>query len=239
MIWLPKKKLVVDCFTHDSTAYELYPVDKSIKFVPDWWRNMPKEYEVRGLFPASTMKRCPAIIESYKHGIILPLWSDLAIKTNGGTDWEIKFSNPHTAMEPHDSKQWDAYANPSDFMHVKLMSPWAFRTKDEVAFMLTKPMWSFPPDNSLVITSGILNFNHQHSTHVNMLIPLKKAPSYVINAGQPMTQLIPLTERQIEIKRHLISYEEFQSKHMNVFSHSFTKSYMKTLAIKKGKKCPF
>ena len=239
MIWLPKKKLVVDCFTSNATAYELFPVDEAIKFVPDWWRNMPKEYEVRGLFPASTMKRCPAIIESYKHGMMLPLWSDLAIKTNGGTNWEVKFSSPVTSMEPHDSKQWDAYASPEDYTHIKLMSPWAFKTKDLVMFNFAKPMWSFPPSNSLVITSGIINFQQQHSTHVNVLLPLQKQNSYVINAGQPMVQIIPLSERELVIKRHLISEDEYRARHTNKFSHSFTKGYIKTNAIKKEKKCPF
>ena len=239
MFFFKRPKLVVDCFTASHNAYELFPIDHSIKFVPDWWKNAPKEYEVRDLFPVSTIKRCPAIINQYKHGLILPLWSDLAILTKGGNDWEIKFSNPHTNIEPHDANQWGMYANPNDYKHLKLMSPWAIKTKDEVFWQYSKPAWSFPIKNNLFIAPGIIDFKTQHSSHVNILMPLEAQPAYVINAGQPIAQLMPLSDKEIDLRTHLISEEEYSAKHTARFVHSFVKGYMRTNAIKKEKKCPF
>ena len=239
MIWLPKKKIVVDCFTSSKPAYELFPIDHAIKFVPDWWRNMPKEYEIGELFPASTMKRCPAVIETFKHGLMLPLWSDLAISTKGGNDWELKFSDPMCGIEKHDARQWDAYADPNKYMQFKLMSPWALRTKEDIMWSYSKPTWAFPPESTLNIFGGIISFQSQHSTHVNVMIPLAPAPNYIVQAGQPMAHIVPLTEKAIEIRRHLITPEEFKLKFSNQFNFAFTKSYKRAVTIKKESKCPF
>ena len=239
MIWISKKKIVVDCFTSSNPAYDLFPIDYAIKFVPDWWRNMPKEYEVNNLFPSSTMKRCPAIIESFKHGLMIPLWSDLAVSTKGGNDWELKFSDPMCNIEMHNANQWKAYADPDKYIQFKLMSPWAMQTKEEIMWSYSKPAWTFSPDSSLHILGGILNFKTQHSTHVNMLMPLATAPNFIVQAGQPMVHLLPLSDKVIEVRRHLITPNEFSLKFSNQFNFSFTKAYKRAVAIKKEMKCPF
>ena len=119
------------------------------------------------------------------------------------------------------------------------MSPWAIESKDEVHWQFSKPVWSFPITNNLFITPGIVDFKTQHSTNINILMPLEARPSYVINAGQPIAQLIPLSDKEIDIRTHLISEEEYAARHNSRFSHSFVKGYMRTNAIKKEKKCPF
>lgn len=239
MFWFKRSKIVVDCFTSNKSAYELFPIDHSIKFVPEWWKNTPKEYVVRELFPVSTIKRCPAIINQYKHGIILPLWSDLAISVREGAKWEAMFSDPRAAIEPHDANQWKSYANPAEFTHLKLKSPWAIKTKDEIYWTYNKPVWNFPAENNLIITPGIVEFKHQHSTHVNILVPLQPKPPYVISSGQPIAQMIPLTEKEIEVRTHLISEDEYNAQYTNSFLYSFTKNYTRLKNIKKEKKCPF
>jgi hypothetical protein len=239
MFFFKKPKLVVDCFTYNRHAYELFPVDHSIKFVPEWWKNAPKGYQFKNLYPASTIKRCPAIIEQYKHGLILPLWSDLAIATHGGNMWEAHFCDRNAGLDCHNQEQWDFYADPKKYVHVKLLSPWAIRTKDEVYWQYSKPSWSFPVDNNLFISPGIVNFKDQTSTNVNILLPLEARPSYVINAGQPMAQMIPLSDKDIDIRTHLVSEEDYKNKYSISFSHSFAKGYIRANAIKKQKKCPF
>lgn len=239
MLWIKKSKIVVDCFTANAQAYELFAIDHALAFLPDWWLNAPKEYEVRGLFPASTIKRCPAVINTFKHGIMIPLWSDLAIASRGGTDWEVKFSDPETSIEPHDSKQWDVYADPKEYMHMKLMSPWAISTKQGVSWTYGKPMWNFPANNNLFVAPGIVDFKNQHSTHVNILLPLEKRDPYIIKAGTPIAQMIPLTEKVVDLKHHLLSDDEYKARHKNKFSFAFTRGYVRATAIKKEKKCPF
>lgn len=239
MFWFKRSKIHVDCFTTNVHAFELFPIDNSLEFIPEWWTHAPKEYKVRDLFPSSTIKRCPAIINQYKYGIIIPLWSDLAVSSKGGTNWEIKFSDPKTNMEQHDAGQWSAYADPTKFTHIKLKSPWALKTKDEIYWTYSKPVWNFPAGDKLIVAPGVLEFKHQHSTHVNLFIPTSDAFSQVFTAGQPISQMIPLSDKEVVVHRHLIDEAEYDRQFENRFNHSFTRGYTRTKKIKKAKKCPF
>ena len=78
-----RKKIVVDCFTDNYSINELFPIQTANNFYPDWWKNLPKTYDAMNKWglrvSQSTMKKCPAIIDLYKTGFIMPLWSDLQI----------------------------------------------------------------------------------------------------------------------------------------------------------------
>lgn len=239
MFLFKRSKIVVDCFTFNPIAYDLFPIQTAINFIPDWWKNAPKEYTVRDLHPTSTIKRCPGIVNQYKYGFIIPLWSDLAIATRGNDDWEIQFSDPRTSIESHNPQQWASYADPNKFFHAKLKSPWAIKTKQEVYWSYSKPLWNFAPDDDLYISSGTLEFKNQNSSHINIFIPKARRDSRVISAGQPMIHAVPMSDKNIEIKTHLIDEQEYNSKYTNQFNYSFTKGYSRAKNVKKAKKCPF
>jgi hypothetical protein len=60
---------------------------------------------------------------------------------------------------------------------------------------------------------------------------------FQIKAGQPLAHLIPLTEKKVSLKHHLITREEFDSKfrNNNVYLHSTKESKR----LKSLNKCPF
>ena len=49
MILFKKSKIVVDCFTYNTTVKELFPIARAINFFPDWWKQMPKEHMIDNL----------------------------------------------------------------------------------------------------------------------------------------------------------------------------------------------
>ena len=67
----------------------------------------------------------------------------------------------------------------------------------------------------------------------------------IVNAGQPMVHSIPLSDRELDIKNHLISNDEFDKRLMKFTStFSFQKRYLQSKKIienreKEEKKCPF
>ena len=97
-----KKKLVLKAYTHNSCAYEFFTVAKAHYFYPEWWKKLPSYHqqeiprqEVGAMtIKAPTMKTCAGIIDIYKHGIVLPLWSDLQIKVTEHGQWAGVFSDP-------------------------------------------------------------------------------------------------------------------------------------------------
>ena len=91
------------------------------------------------------------------------------------------------------------------------------------------------------VVNGVLDFKYQPSLNVNAFIP-KGEYEYFIPAGKPLAHLIPLTEKNIEIKYHKVSKNEIISNFDTLF---FTKTaiYQKRKHFmqkneKKGR-CPF
>ncbi len=237
MLFIPRAKLVVDCFTYQRNAFELFPIDHAVNFFPEWWKHMPKESEHMGLFPVSTMKRCSGIHDLYKSGIILPLWSDLAMRFESNK-WDFQFADKETVITPHSPEQWKYYADPTKYLHIKIESPWALYTKKPINWTLIKPAWNFPPDSNLNIVTGVLNFRYQHGTHINALLPVKPTKEILL-AGQPMAHFIPQSDKEIVLKHHYVTEQEYHHRYAGRLEHSFVRGYQRAVGIRKDKKCPF
>ena len=235
--FIPKKKIIVDCFTADINAYQVFPIEKANKFIPKWMKSSASTFNLNGI-DRSTIKRCSGIIDYYKQGIILPMWCDLnLIINNGGYSWE--FSNSFSSADNHAHQQWDCYVNPNEFGHLKLFSPWRFKTKESISWYAIKPTWNFSLKEEYHIPSGALNFKYQSTTNVNILIDIRKNTKFVIEAGQPMTHYIPLSDRPIELRHHLVSSQEFIQ--LSPGDVKFIGSYLEVMnqAKIKERKCPF
>jgi hypothetical protein len=237
MIFIFKKqKLVLDCFTFDKKLYDFYRIDKASNFYPNWFKNLDKDYDDK-IVRASTIKRCVGILDTYQKGFIIPMWSDLNIKiTDGSYEW--LFAYDKTMAMVHDYRQWSAYVSPLDYGHLKINSIWRIKSKKDTKFYFTHPYWNHNPINTYSIIPGMLNFKYQSDTNINMFFDLKQNKIIEIKQGTPMIHLMPLTDKEIVLKHHLISFDEY---HSDSSSFSFHNSYLKQKKMidDKEKKCPF
>jgi hypothetical protein len=108
-----------------------------------------------------------------------------------------------------------------------------------------EPTWNQPGDLMTMSTPpGTVEYKYQHTSSVNMF--LQKGRKYTFNAGRPMAHIIPLTEKEIELKCHLVSPLEMDSEVRRVMHSSFPLFKNGYNEIKKRKKdlennktCPF
>jgi hypothetical protein len=240
MIFLFKKpKIVVDCMTVNNSAHEFFKIEKAIEFLPRWWKETPSRYDEK-FYKASTIKQCSGFIELYKQGFILPNWSDLAIEVKEGS-YQWQFSDRVSEIEVHGKQQWETYADPTQFGHIKLNSPWWLKTKSDIKFMFLSPTWNYPMGTPLTFLNGTVNYKYQHSTNVNALISLRDDATFLVPHGQPLAHIVPITEKEVELRHHLISAEELAKIQPSQFS--FTNMYKertKKLKAKESKpRCPF
>lgn len=236
MFLFRKPKLVVDFFTYSEQVYQSNKIDYAHNFYPQWWKDTAKTY-TKDFYEVSTIKKCRAVIDSYQYGAIIPMWSDMALDIkNGAYKWQ--FADHKTETEMHPPEQWKTYADPRNYGHLKIISPWNAKCKNNIKFQFLSPFWSHSVDVPYRILPGIVDYKYNRATHINLIINIQNDYRGMIPATTPMGHIIPLSEKELIIKNHLISLEEYASNFSDPYT--FTDAYKNIKNnIDKQEKCPF
>ena len=246
MFFFKKKKIVLDCFTDRQYVMDYAQIDHAYKFLPQWWKALPKAVQQRDSpAPDPTMKTCFGFTNLYQQGAIIPMWTEaiVGIGEIGSKFCKIEFADTQTGVYVHGAIQRGTYLPEEHYSHVKIMSPWHVQCTEEINWMFTFPSWSHPYPEEFIVPPGCVDFKYQMSTNINMFVKHGTQRRLVtIEPGTPMIHLIPLSDRELDIKCHLIGKEELEridSRHTRV---SFVNKYSKIKKlIKKQDKgiCPF
>jgi hypothetical protein len=241
MFFFKKTKVVIDCFTNSSAIYNYSPIQQSNKFIPNWFKDIPLSYRDGDNFlDYPTIRTCSGFLNLYNQGLMLPLWSDLKIQIKDNLiRWQ--FSDKITEISTHSSLQRGSYLPESEYYHLKIQSPWLFSCKDDIQWTFNSPTWNQQNPNDYFILPGIVDYKYQTETNINIMINHKIDRTIDIPFNTPMAQIIPITEKKLIVKNHLLSDQEY--KHMrdkNARDIKFLGQYrtVKSL-IDKKRKCPF
>ena len=248
MIFFFKKKTIhLDCFTDRTDIYNYWPIQKTTKFYPNWWRNLEDSHIKPNGDWVSTMKNCTGVTDFYRYGVTLPLWCDLKINLgesadNGGIGWY--FADEKSTALVHPNFQFYGFAPDIELQHFKIGVLWFFRTKEDVNWVFVENTWSTGQMNKFCIPPGILNFKYHSSINTNLFFMYDgKEKSFILENGTPLANLIPMSDSKVIIHNHLISTAEFNQKNDIENTVSFSNRYLtkRRLAKKREseKKCPF
>jgi hypothetical protein len=229
------KKLIIKAYTYSSVAYESYALAQAHSFYPEWCRKL------------SAVETCAGIVDMYKHGIVLPLWSDLQIKVAEHGHWYGAFSDG-TIKQPLSHARYQIGEDNSEFSNyilVRLNAPWLLVDVNNtgISFLETGCFWNnISIQHTFEVCPGILNFKHQHS--LNIVALLSKAPGeFLITANTPMSQVVPLSERPLELQVELIkkdAWEQLNNKHADAsFYNKYERLKKITMQKEMQSKCPF
>ena len=220
--FIKKRKITIDAFTNVTGVYEYFPIQNANKFVPDWWKRIPGYLDLPNSVGINvktpTLKTCSGFIDLYNKGFVLPLWADLIFETKKTGEYAFQFSNPESTMNSHMSQQFGGQIK--DYIHLKLISPWYLKEKTGIKFLLFQPSWNHInscPD--FTIPPGIVDFKSQVVSNINMFVPAKDA-RYEVKNNTPLLHIIPLTDKDLEIKHHLVDDKEFNKIHDQLEYHS-------------------
>jgi hypothetical protein len=233
MFWFKRNKIYLDCFTDKGSVAQDTPIKKASHFVPAWWKNLessrPVTNNATGMeYQTTTMRGCAGFMELYKHGVMLPMWSDLQLEISE-QNYRYQFAGEGHLISSHASAEHgNSYP---DKVHLKFVAPWFVKEKTGVNFLLSACTWTtarlFP---DITILPGIVNFKHQPAVNINMFANLKKDPyTMFVEIGTPLLHILPLSEKTVVPKIHVVSEQEFKNIY-NANSHNkFTMSYFHKL----------
>lgn len=247
LFWKKPKIIVLDAFVSVDAIKNLYPIDKTSNFYPQWWKTMAPTYTYQDQFgielQAATMRHCSGLIDLYKRGVSIPLWTDLKVKTSSDGGWWCNFVSGFGNAMAHDSRQLGG--NLENLIHIKLNSPWLIREKTGCQFLYHGHPWNNLSNlGDYFIPPGIVNFKYSNSTEINTFFP-KKDTVISIDAGTPMAHLIPLTDNELSVKCHYVTDAEYRNLSLTAGYRSKSvgnyNNKKKILSSKEAKesKCPF
>ena len=247
LFFFKRNKVVIDAFTAMPLLTEMSPIQPTKKFLPQWWKDLPKTIDVKRpdhqiTTKRGTLKICDGFLDYNKTGFIIPMWSDLKIATTKNGNWTYAYPSENTyPIVDHPANQYGSHF--SQFINMKIISPWAFHEKTGTNFLWTTPTWYMSHLwGKLNILPGTVNYKFHHSTNIPMFVP-KRDDVIELKHGEPLIHLVPLTEKEVKIQMHQVSYEEFlQKTNGSSFNRMFIGSYKthkKTVAEKEKSKCPF
>ena len=239
MFIFKKKKLVVHCFTDRQQAATYAPIKLAHAFYPDWWKRLSKTFPInRGTIQGPTMKTCAGLRDLFQKGMILPMWCDLNIDVGGvgDTSFQYQFADSLSTITPHPAGQRGEFAPEGMYQHLKLISPWRFQCDEEIDFLWSEPVWNMQDLMQYRVLPGVLEYKHQHTTHINMLVPRKTGgvSTVLIPFNQPLVHIVPLTERELDIR---VVEDAQKFKRLDGAQTAFINSYKLAKEIKKTQ-CP-
>jgi hypothetical protein len=197
---------------------DLFPIVKAEEHVPDWYRKLPGK-------PGQDIKnvrQCPAAKDLFTKGMLIPMWADYEITIDsdgsGSIDSGMTLNNIKPAevhnlgVQAHGA--WPGYSN------VKFASPWYIWCSEPIEWAWTQPIWWQNNPKEFITVTGISEFRYQHECNINCLIK-KPESSIILNvrAGTPMAHLIPLTDREWDLKLDVLTPEVYAKK-FSKWNHS-------------------
>ena len=241
------KPIVIDAFTPSERIAKDYPISLSNKHTPDWWRSLAPDMPTMPQWPKikiSTMKRCQGFIDMYANSYTLPLWTDINVELDY-TGREPKdgytCADTITKLVGHDSKQWEGFLDPNKFHHYKIMAPWYMRGKDNVSWSYTQSTWSHGHLlNDVTILPAQLNFKYASAINVNAMFHIgpTRRNSIFLEAGLPLVNLVPISDRKVDLRIHPVTQDEF-NKYMYLGKFNGWNKEVQKYRDTPSKKCPF
>lgn len=233
MFWKKNKTIVLHAYTDQQDQYDAYQPMLARKFIPDWWKKIPlhRETDMPGYpkMPVATLRDCPAINGILKEGIIFPAWAEMHIKVDSGGNTFTHTVPDYIQTGSHDHRDWQFHK--PNMQLIKFTSPWCLTEETGVNFVWIKPDWHHEDPLAYWGIPGIIEYKYQHACLNNIMV--KMDTKLKIPAGLPWLQLIPMSDKPIELECHLVSSEKLNQLNSGV-GHSISGGYLKRIqAIRK------
>jgi hypothetical protein len=110
--------------------------------------------------------------------------------------------------------------------------------------MWVQNTWAFNKPDEIILPPGINGYKFQTGTNINMFArsaEVGQSKKILIESGKPMVNIVPMSERKLKIKTHLVDEFEFNKIDSKNIAVKFNNLYnsRKKIVQSQEKKCPF
>ena len=206
---------LMDKYKIENTTKDFWlPPVSAMKRIPEWYKKM--ETYNRGLINNPTIKKCPPVLEIYRHGYYILNSVDISIKQmtgpNGfdsfiydyppnyaGLDLINEHGRPQVHSVPLIDKWKSNHAN-------KYNNPWLIRTPPGYTTLFLNPCIN-DVSNSYYAFEAIVDTDNWHEVNFPFIVNwnnIKPGEEYVFKRGDPIILAIPFKRTDFKLN---ISYD--------------------------------
>ena len=245
IFWNKPSNITLDAFTFSETIGLNFPIAPASKFYPKEWRDYPKDIVVKSNDrPESnltenlpTIKYCNGITDLFAAGFILPSWATVSIECLGERNFNFSTQNMFSC-DSHGRNQFGDMYN--GYANIKFMSPWLLHEKTGVKFVWSQPSYHrYDIRDNFAVPNAVVDYKYQFATNINCF---QKYNSIInIVAGDPLVHMIPMTDKRVKLKVHILSKNEYDKKNNALIAHAAYHGHrnLKYPQVLKTSKCPF
>jgi len=210
MFFNKKKKIIVEAYAPIGQLIDLFPITKTKNTLPSWYDSLPAK--ING---ERTVKQCPGLTDLYNCGFTIPAWADYEVLVNADNTGHIKSGMGKRYGEHstgHDLPVQAPGAWP-DYINVKFHNPWWIWCSEPIEWLWVQPVWSQTHPQEFTLIPAVTEFRYQYQANINTLIKKPKESKLItIRGGTPLAQLVPLIERDWDLKLDVMTPEIFAEK---------------------------
>ena len=214
-----------------------YPIVESARTMPKWIHRAREQYknkkEQAGSDRFPHIYKCPGVIDLMATGYIVTAWHDFVVRTEFGREgfgWTVPSNNLQELMpdrellSSHTADGVTEHIPRSDRQSstiVKVNTPWHVVVPKGIK-LLVLPL-AYPDHDAFEAAPGILDPGVSSEINIQLWWNVLDG-EHQVNAGDPLAQIIPLSEEQLELLvRDATSWDQLWVKKKKFFeSLSFT-----------------
>jgi hypothetical protein len=232
MFW-KKKPLTIRFVTSNRNVFTFAKPERATKFFPKWWKDLAKNHKNSEQLD---MTHCTGFLDLYKKSIIIPAWSYFFIEV-GDSHYSWSFIDGISHATEHAPFQRGEFRPNEDYQHLKLTSPWLLECDEDDVFVAFQEPFYSNDIKGIQIASGIVEPKYMSAVNINMFFErTDETKKYEFDIGYPLSQLLPLTEREFKIEHLLVSEEEYKNRQPLKYQSKFAQYNRGTKILKQ---CPF
>ena len=223
----------IEFFSTIDGLAEAVPIIPAKQYKPAWMTKARDDFKKKlsdadGRMPH--IYQCPGIFDLAKTGYIIPMWHDVLIETDGtgNYNWSVPTSdvidlaNGREIISSQENgvetlmpiKPWTC--GPL----LKINTPWHVIAPRGVKFLII-PI-PYPESFELESSSGVLDPSVSSEINIQSYCSVPKG-KFVIKAGQPLAQMIPLSEKifDLEVRNATEKDLKWVTKYRFLMNHTF------------------
>lgn len=236
-----KKPITLHFYTWREDVYETAKPKVGGSVLPDWWSSLPSysidsHAAIKKWDSLLNVRTCPGIVGALTRSIVVPMWSDLLCNvTRDGCEYQ--YSDRMSEAGFHQPEQLMGFYDTDKLQHIKLTAPWLTKCDENIDWMWMDCTWHRTNHTEYMVPPGLINFKYNRQVNVNMFFhKLKDQQTVLIPHQQPLFQVVPLSDRPVRVKAHMLSRADFVQM-QDTFTHtvSFMGAYKKIVSGMKSK----